>query len=193
MKPLNLNFDPFPELTTERLRLRHLTRDDTADYFKIRSNETIMKHIGRPLAKTYDDVHLVIDRTIDTMKKQEGICWAICLKEDPRVIGTIGFYRSQMEHYRTEVGYELHPDFWKKGIMSEAMRAVLDYAFNVMNFHSVMANIDPKNTNSSNVLVRNNFIKEAHFVESHFQNGRFTDTGIYSLLKSRHLAMTGQL
>ena len=77
--------------------------------------------------------------------------------------------------------------------MSEAMRAVLDYAFNVMNFHSVMANIDPVNTNSANVLVRNNFIKEAHFAESHFQNGRFTDTAIYSILKSRHYALTGQV
>ena len=73
------------------------------------------------------------------------ISWAICLKEPQNFIGTIGFYRTQFEHFRTEVGYELHPDFWRKGLASEALQTVLDYTFSETRVHSVEANIDPDN------------------------------------------------
>jgi len=193
MKPLQINFDPFPELLTERLRLRFLDMEDAVGYFEIRSNDQVMEYLARPKAETIEDAAAVIKRVHDSIQKNTGICWALCLKEDPKIIGTIGFYRTQPEHYRTEIGYELHPDFWKKGIMSEAMRAVLDYAFHKMNFHSVEANIDPINKKSRDILVRNHFLKEAHFRENYFFEGRFTDSAIYSLLKSRHVAMTGQV
>ncbi len=193
MKPLQINFDPFPELTTERLRLRFLDMEDGADYFEIRSDERVMKHLARPQAQTVEDAIAVIKRVHDSIQKNTGICWAVCLKDDPKIIGTIGFYRSQLEHYRTEIGYEMRPEFWGKGIMSEAMRAVLDYVFHELNFHSVEANIDPINKKSSGILERNHFLKEAHFRENYYFNGKFTDSAIYSLLKSRHIAMTGQL
>ena len=193
MKPLQINFDPFPELTTERLRLRFLDMEDAADYFEIRSDERVMKYLARPKAQNIEDAITVIKRVHDSIQKNTGICWAICLKEDPRLIGTIGFYRSQPEHFRTEIGYEMRPEFWGKGIMSEAMRAVLDYVFHELNFHSVEANIDPINKKSSGILERNHFLKEAHFRENYYFEGKFTDSAIYSLLKSRHLAMTGQI
>ncbi len=193
MKPLQINFDPFPELTTKRLRLRFLDLEDAADYFEIRSDEQVMKYLARPKAQTIEDVIQVIKRVHDSIQKNTGICWAICLKEDPKIIGTIGFYRSQLEHFRTEIGYEMRPEYWGKGIMSEAMRAVLDYVFHKLNFHSVEANIDPINKKSSGILERNHFLKEAHFRENYYFNGKFTDSAIYSLLKSRHIAMTGQM
>ncbi len=193
MKPLQIYFDPFPELTTKRLRLRFLDLEDAADYFEIRSDEQVMKYLARPKAQTIEDVIQVIKRVHDSIQKNTGICWAICLKEDPKIIGTIGFYRSQLEHFRTEIGYEMRPEYWGKGIMSEAMRAVLDYVFHKLNFHSVEANIDPINKKSSGILERNHFLKEAHFRENYYFNGKFTDSAIYSLLKSRHIAMTGQM
>lgn len=188
-----MNFDPFPALTTERLRLRFLEMEDAADYFEIRSDERVMKYLARPQAQTIEDAMAVIKRVHDSIQKNTGICWAVCLKEDPKIIGTIGFYRSQLEHFRTEIGYEMRPEFWGKGIMSEAMRAVLDYVFHKLNFHSVEANIDPINKKSSGILERNHFLKEAHFRENYYFDGKFTDSAIYSLLKSRHIAMTGQL
>ena len=192
MEPLNLNFDPFPTLETERLSLRRLELSDAKDYHEIRSDKKVMQYIARPLAQTIDDSIGVIQRVHETIKKSEGINWAVCLKNDPKVIGTVGFYRTNPTHYRTEIGYEMRPEHWGKGLMSEAIQAVLKYAFFTMNFHSVEANIDPVNRRSENILVRNNFIKEAHFRENYFFEGRFTDSAIYSLLKSRHVAMTGR-
>lgn len=192
MEPLNLNFNPFPILETERLKLRKVELSDVEDYHEIRSNKRVMQYIARPLAQTLEDTKGVIERVHETIEKSEGINWAVCLKDDPKILGTVGFYRTNHTHFRTELGYELRPEFWGKGIMSEAIQAVLDYAFFTMNFHSVEANIDPVNRRSENILIRNNFIKEAHFRENYFFEGKFTDSAIYSLLKSRHVAMTGQ-
>ena len=192
MEPLNLNFVPFPILKTGRLTLRKLELTDAKDYHEIRSNPTVLKYVARPLSQSLEDTISVIERVHVTIDKQEGINWAICLKGTAKTIGTIGFYRTQAQHFRTEIGYELRPEFWGKGIMSEAMQAVLDYAFFTMNFHSVEANIDPTNRRSENILLRNHFIKEAHFRENYFFEGKFTDSAIYSLLKSRHEAMNGK-
>ena len=68
-------------------------------------------------------------KTIEGIAENKSICWAICLKDKPKLIGTIGYYRTQFEHYRTEIGYELSPEFWGKGMASEAVQAALNYVF----------------------------------------------------------------
>ncbi len=123
----------------------------------------------------------------------EDICWGMCLKSSDSIIGTIGYYRSKPEHFRSEIGYEMHPEYWGRGIMHEAMRVILDYGFLTMNLHSIEANVDPQNHRSSGLLLRNNFVQEAYFRENYFGLGCFHDSVIYSLLKSRHLEMTRQL
>ena len=87
------------------------------------------------------------------------------------------------EHYRAEIGYVLNPAFWKKGIMKEAILAVLGYGFDVMHLHSIEANINPGNAASAGVLEATGFIKEAYFKEDFFFDGTFRDTIIYSRLK----------
>jgi ribosomal-protein-alanine N-acetyltransferase len=91
----------------------------------------------------------------------------------------------QKEHDRAEVGYMLHPDFRKKGIMQEALTAIIEYGFTQMNLHSIEAVIDPRNKASETILVRNNFVKEAHFKENYFFDGAYLDSAHYSLLTTK--------
>jgi len=74
-------------------------------------------------------------------------------------------------------------NFTEKGIVTEAIEAILVYGFEVMNLHSVEAIIDPDNIASERVLQKNGFVKEAHIIENEFFDGKFWDTVIYSLLK----------
>jgi ribosomal-protein-alanine N-acetyltransferase len=141
-----------------------------------------MKYIPRPLVKTDEDAleHIaMIDSKIDS---NEGINWAITLKDNPKLIGIIGHYRIKPEHYRAEIGYMLLPEYQGKGIISEAVREAVKYGFNVMNLHSIEAIIAPENYGSAKVLEKNGFVKEAHLRENEFYEGRFLDTVIYSIL-----------
>ncbi|WP_367753319.1 GNAT family N-acetyltransferase [Flavobacterium sp. WC2421] len=179
---LTINFNPFPNLETERLILRRVVKSDVKEIFYLRSDKEIMKYIPRPLAKTNEDAleHIAtIDATID---KNEGINWAITLKNSSKLIGIIGHYRIQPQNYRAEVGYILHPDHHGKGFIPEALKKILEYGFNEMKLHTIEAVIDPNNAASEKVLLKSGFKKEAHFIENQFYEGRFLDTVIYSLL-----------
>ena len=179
---LEINFTPFHQLETDRLLLRRITTDDVNEIFALRSDAEIMKYIPRPLVKTNEDALEHIAMIEAKIVNNEGINWAITLKGSPKLIGIIGFYRMKPEHYRAEIGYILLPEFNGRGIISEAIKEVVNYGFKVMQLHSIEAIIDPENLGSAKVLEKNNFVKEAHLKENEFYEGRFLDTVIYSLL-----------
>ncbi len=179
---LEFNFSPFPIIETERLLLRRITNDDVNEVFELRSNPETMKYIPRPLAKTTEDAleHIaIIDEKITA---NIGINWAITLKDDSKLLGIIGYYRTQLENYRSEIGYMLLPEFHGKGIVPEAVNRLIRYGFDDLKLHSIEAVIDPENIASEKVLQKCGFVKEAHFKESDFYEGRFLDKVIYSLL-----------
>lgn len=176
------SFLPFQNLESERLLLRQITPDDVNEIFALRSNPETMKYIPRPLATTKDDAMGHIKMIQDKIVSNEGINWAITEKGMPKMIGIIGHYRIRWEHFRSEIGYMLLPEYQGKGIITEAIQLMVDYGFNEMKMHSLEAIIDPKNDASARVLEKNNFVKEAHFKENEFYDGKFLDAAIYSIL-----------
>jgi len=179
---LILNLDPFPILETSRLTLRQINKNDANEIFVLRSDTRVMKYILRPIAETLEDALQLIQIIADAETNDNGITWGITLKENPQLIGTIGYWQLKKEHYRAEIGYLLHLDFQGKGIMHEALSAVINYGFSEMKLHTIEADVDPNNTASMKLLERNSFIKEGYLKENYFFDGKFSDTVVYSLL-----------
>ncbi|MBI3521003.1 MAG: GNAT family N-acetyltransferase [Bacteroidetes bacterium] len=179
---LELNFDPFPILETERLVLRRTTLDDAQDYFALRSNVDAMKHIAKPLQTSIEETKTLIYKINEMISFNDGISWAVCLKTDPKMIGSVSFHRIEKDHYRAEIGYMLHPSFWKQGIISEAVEAIIDYGFKQLHFHSIEAHIDPANIGSEKILKKHKFVQEAYFKENYYFAGQFLDTAVFSLI-----------
>ena len=179
---LTINFTPFPNLETEHLLLRRLNNNDVNEIIALRSDPEVMKYIPRTLIKTEEEALEHIAMIEEKINTNEGINWAITLKGNPKLIGVIGHYQIQAQNYRAEVGYMLLPEFSGKGIITEALKKVIDYGFTTMQLHSIEAVIDPENSASEKVLQKNGFVKEAHLKENEYFEGRFLDTVIYSLL-----------
>lgn len=179
---LYCNFTPFPVLTTERLRLRRMQPSDAAALFILRSDERAMQYVDRPRAKSMDDVYPFMEMIEKGLQENSAILWVITMKGSDELIGTIGFWRMQPENFRSEIGYGLLPDYHRKGLMVEALRAVVQYGFEVINLHSIEANINPGNHGSRQVLLRCGFVKEAYFRENYYWQGKFLDSEIYGLL-----------
>ena len=142
-----------------------------------------MKYIPRPLIISIDGALAHIKMINDKIDENIDINWAVTEKGNNKCIGIMGFYRTQPEHFRTELGYMITPEHWGKGYVTEAVTVLLDFAFNTLQFHSIEAVIDSRHTASERVLQKVGFIKEAHFKENFYYNNEFTDTVIYSLLK----------
>ena len=197
---LNVNFDPFPELRTQRLLLRKITDADTEQIFKLRSDKDVMKYIGKKPIISMEEARDWVKLIKNSLENNSGITWGIVetfektfpekTSEDqtffqtslPPIIGTIGLWRIIKENYRAEIGYMLLPEYWQKGFTKEAILKVNDYGFHEMKLHSIEARISPKNIGSATVLEKTGFVREAYFKEDFFFDGVFEDTAIYSLL-----------
>lgn len=179
-------FTPFPQLETDRLLLRRITKADAAALLFLRSSEKIMQFIDKERTKTLQEVEELVDRIDNDLNNNDGINWGISLKEKPEIlVGSIGFWRIIKQHYRAEIGYMIHPDLWGKGFMKEAALTVIDFGFNNIKLHSIEAHINPGNAASAALLETTGFIREAYFKEDFFFQGKFLDTAIYSLLNKK--------
>jgi ribosomal-protein-alanine N-acetyltransferase len=181
---LVFNFSPFPNLETKRLNLRSLNSDDVDEVLALRSNPEIMRFIPRPLTKSKEEALEFISVMDTNVNNNTVINWAITTKEDNKLIGMIGFYRMKPENYRAEVGYILSAEFHGQGIITEALKRVIQFGFEEMKLNSIEAVIDPENLGSEKVLLKNNFVKEGHFKEYTFFEGKFSDSVFYSILKN---------
>ena len=180
---ISLNFTPFPVIETTRLLLRALSPDDADTLFYLRSNELVTAHFNRAPDASVEATRAKMEEILQLQEKNEAIFWVITLKESPEeMIGNIGYWQINKAHHRAEIGYLLHPAYWKKGIMKEALLAVIDYAFNTMKLHSIEANINPENLASAALLESCNFKKEAFFKENYYYDGVYYDSIIYSRL-----------
>jgi [ribosomal protein S5]-alanine N-acetyltransferase len=180
---LELNFSPFPEIKTNRLLLRRMKNSDAPDLLFLRSDDKVMQYIGREKTKTVEEASAFIDKINTSVDTNEAIMWAIALKDNPgTMIGTICYWNIQTDHYRAEIGYILHPDHWNKGLMKEAVQAVIDYGFTQLKLHSIEGHINPANIVSGIVLEKCGFTREAYFKENFYFKGKFFDSAVYSLL-----------
>lgn len=180
---LTINFHSFKDLETERLLLRRVSESDANEVMELRGNPETMKFVPRPLVTIREEALAHITMIEDKIVNNIGINWAITVKGNPKLIGIIGHYKIQPENHRCEIGYMILPQYNGQGIVTEAVKALLIYGFDDLQMHSIEAVIDPSNLASARVLQKSGFVKEAHFIENEYYNGKFYDSVIYSLLK----------
>jgi ribosomal-protein-alanine N-acetyltransferase len=177
---MNTNFDPFPVIETERLVLRQVRMEDLYDLFLMRSNPVVMKYVGRPRPKTEADILPLLERIKEA--NDEAILWALTEKGEDKLFGTICYWNIDKPNSRAELGYMMMPEYYGRGIMDEALKAVVEYGFKSMELHSVVAFTSPHNQPSIKLLERNGFLREGYFREDFFFEGKYLDTAVYSLL-----------
>lgn len=157
---LNLNFNPFPVLTTERLVLRELTMNDAQALADLRSIEEMNLYIDRDKVLSLEGAQQRIDTLHTYLVNGTGITWAVCLKDNPQLIGTTCLFGFNKEHLTAELGYELHPTYQGKGLMVEAIKVMMDYAADVINAKCVDAIVKPANEKSIALIKRFGFIRD---------------------------------
>lgn len=175
-------FTTFPVLTTERLILRAVRRDDADALFAVFSDPVAMEFYGSPAHTSLDDTHAWIDRVETRYASQEALRWAVTLKGgDDTLIGSCSLHR--FGPGRAETGYDLNRAYWGQGIMTEAMRAVLTYVFDVLELHRVEAVIDINNAGSKALLSKLGFTYEGNLRERYPEGDGYADEHYFGLLR----------
>ena len=174
----------FPTLETERLRLREITLYDREDLFDYLSNEDVIKYYGQEAFVALTQAEALIDFFANNFRENKGVRWGIERKGEQGLIGTVGFHALSVKHRRAEIGYEIHPDYWRKGYASEAVISILQYGFDVLDLTRIGAVVFTKNDASYQLLEKLGFEKEGVLRDYMVQNGIAHDTYVYSLLKN---------
>jgi ribosomal-protein-alanine N-acetyltransferase len=124
---------------------------------------------------------------ISLFEKGLGCRWAITFKNNPKdVIGSCGYFSVRVGSQTMEIGFDIHPDHWRRGIMTEALTAVLDYSFGESAYfpvNRVEALVDPSNKNSIKLLTRLGFIDECTRREFGYWKGAYQDVKVFALLR----------
>lgn len=148
------------KLETERLQLKEIGESNVEDILKIRSNEIINQFVQRNSPKNnYDALQFILTIKENTRNNQT-FYWGISLKDQPNLIGTICLWNFSEDRKVAEVGYELLPDYHRKGMMSEALSAVLNFGFNDLHLQEIVAMTNRFNENSKNLLLKHEFVLE---------------------------------
>ncbi|MGD9962845.1 MAG: GNAT family N-acetyltransferase [Thermoplasmata archaeon] len=179
-----MDWDEFPELTTERLRLCAITRDHAEWYLRHFSIPEIADGQGFPPPKDLAAAREELERyVVGLYERGEGYRWGIRFKGDEDIIGSIGFYSWDKEHERANMGYDLRPEHWGKGVMTEALERTIRFGFEDMGLSRISVTIMATNPRSMRLIQRAGFVEEGVMREYSIASGRRVDEHVFSMLK----------
>lgn len=170
-------------IETQRLRLRKLTPEVTKHIFTTMEDKALMDFLGLADFETLEKEKEKFRNGLQMFNKS-FMNFQLLDKESDKVIGGCGFHTWFPLHRRAELGYGLFYDSYKqKGLMTEALKAVLDYGFTEMNLHRVEALTATYNTASISTLKKFGFMFEGTLRQHYNVDGVMEDSVMYALLK----------
>ena len=176
-------FHDLPELETGRLLLRKLRMTDAQDMYEYSRDPEVARHVLWDAHQSVGDSRGYLRYAVRQYRQDLPASWGIELKENHKLIGTIGFMWINRDHNSAEVGYSLSREYWNRGIMSEALSAVLNEGFMDLNLHRIEAQHEVDNPASGRVMEKCGMRKEGVLRQRLYNKGKFVDVALYAILK----------
>jgi RimJ/RimL family protein N-acetyltransferase len=172
-----------PVLPTERLTLREPRAQDADAIFAIYSDPLVARYLSAPPWQELDAAHAWLARMDGYHRDGSALQLLLERDADGRVIGSCTLFRFDAQSRRAEIGYAMASAHWGQGYMHEALCALVDYGFGVMDLRRIEADIDPRKRPSARSLERLGFTREGHLRERWEVAGEISDSDLYGLLR----------
>jgi RimJ/RimL family protein N-acetyltransferase len=176
---------PTYPIRTERLLLRPLGPDDVDAVHAYQSLPEVCAYVPYE-PRSREEVERRLhdpDLTRGTLEEEgQALILGMVLRDTGRLVGDVLLFWRSARDRGGELGYELHPDHWGRGYVTEAARAVLALAFDELGLHRVTARIDAENPASAAVLRRLGMRQEAVLVENEWFKGRWSTEIDFAML-----------
>jgi RimJ/RimL family protein N-acetyltransferase len=151
-------------IETPRLILRHFVEGDLDALAGLMANADFMRFSSGVFTRE-QTASFLFDRVIARAREGAPSQFALILREENQLIGYCGFFRQVVDDVNEiEIGYRLHPDYWNRGLATEAARAVRNYGFEVLKLERVVSLIHPDNHASRRVTEKNGMTLEKETV-----------------------------
>jgi ribosomal-protein-alanine N-acetyltransferase len=180
----------FPVIETERLVLKYVTSNQVDEVFQHFANEKVNKYVDFDAAENIADAQEIIDWGTGLYMNNKGIFWGIFSKTDDIFMGQVNFANRSSNNFtdiihRSEIGFDLSPQFWGNGYMTEAMNSAISWIFNSykIQIKRIEAIINTKNRKAEELVIRVGFQKEGILRDYVVWNNELWDMSLFSLLK----------
>ena len=182
----------FPKLATDRLELCEITRSHLDWYFDHFNTQEIVAGQGFPGPEDMETAKEELDKYIvGLFEEGQGFRGGIRLKGEAEIIGSAGFYSWDKESARAQMGYDLKPAYWGRGIMREAVERMIAFGFEEMGLNRIQALIMSSNSRSIGLVQRVGFTREGVLRDYSVFEGKRMDEHMYSLLRREWEASRG--
>jgi len=171
-------------LCTPRLELHPLEIGDETRLFEIYSDPEFMRYWSCVPWTEVDQGVTMIRADKAAMESGEYIALGIYRQTDQRLVGTCCLFKIYEPCRRAELGYGIARDSWRRGYMTEAISALMDYGFVDMGLNRLEADVDPRNTASCRSLENLGFVQEGLLRQRWIAGKETSDSAIYGLLAS---------
>lgn len=173
-------------LETDRLVLRRYRKDDAeAMYRNWASDSEVLKFLTWPPHESPEVSLGIIENWLKQYSDNSYYQWAIVLKENgDEPIGSISVVSMKEKTSAVQIGYCIGKKWWHKGIAPEALKAVMDYLFDVVRVNRIEARYDPRNPNSGEVMKKCGMKYEGTLRSADWNNQGICDACYYALLKA---------
>ena len=180
-----LNHKGTQTLETDRLILRKALMEDAEPMFQNwASDPEVTKYLTWPNYEKIDTAHTILNHWIGEYAKPDFYQWMIVLKELEEPIGSISVVRLNDSIAEAEIGYCIGKPWWHKGIMTEALSAVINYLFAEVGMNRISARHDTRNPHSGGVMRKCGMQYEGIARSSDRNNQGICDTAHYARLRS---------
>lgn len=170
---------------TERLTLHPLAAADIADLFTVYSHPEAMRYWDTPPHETIATTEELIERKL---ANAQGCVWSICLTQNGRAIGVVEYLGNPGA---PGLGYILHPDYWRRGYTSEAVRAALGYGFTVLGLDRVELWINHDNVASQRLAEKVGFTRRGRFQQKYHHHPAAHEKFVYGLYRHEWQQLAG--
>lgn len=172
------------EVVGERVRLRPFEERDLEAMARYRGDAEVCRFLPFD-PQSPDDIrrrngHLMGRTTLEG--ERGGVMLVIERRDDDAVIGDLVLFHLDAEAGSAEIGWVVSPAASGRGLATEAVRALIDTAFQAYGLRRLVAQIDPDNVRSVALAERLGMRREAHFVEKDWFKGRWGDLLVYAVL-----------
>jgi len=178
-----LDGDRLPAIEASRVVLRWPTDRDVEALYAIFSDPQVMRYWSTPPLENLAAAAALLAEMHAHFRDRTLFQWGIARKADDRLIGTCTLFHLEKQCRRAEIGFAVGREHWRRGYAGEALRALIDHAFDELDLNRIEADVDPRNAASIRTLERLGFRREGQLRERWIVAGEIQDALFYGLLR----------